>query len=329
MERRSLGGQGLKVSALGLGCMGMSFAYGRADDEESLRTLEQAIAMGVDFWDTAEVYGPFSNEILLGKALRTKRKQVSIATKFAWRFGSDNKMEKLDGGRDNMRRAIEGSLKRLGTDYIDLFYQHRLDPGTPVEETVAAMAELVKEGKVRFIGLSKVDALTIRKAHTIYPLTAVQSEYSLWEREVEKEVLPVLRELGIGFVAYSPLGCGFLTGTIRSSSDFKENDFRKFTPRFQDEHMRINRGLLQSLEKISIAKGVPLSQIALAWLLHQGNDIVPLPGMAKRIHLDENAAAIGVELSREELRSLDTSISENPVSGRRLPGDMLRAVSHR
>ncbi len=256
MQKRKLGSQGLEVSALGLGCMGMSYAYGHPDDAESLRVLDRALELGINFWDTAEMYGPFTNEELLGRALKGKpRQDVIIATKFAWKFGPKGEQVGLDGSPSHIRQSIEGSLKRLGTDYIDLYYQHRLDPDTPVEETVGALADLVKEGKVRYIGLSEVGPGTIRRAHAVHPLTAVQSEYSLWERGVEEKVLPALRELGIGFVAYSPMGRGFLTGRITCVNDLVESDWRRNNPRFQGENCVRNLKLVEIVKDISAGHG--------------------------------------------------------------------------
>src|SRR5215470_4480707 len=257
METRALGRQGLQVCAVGLGCMGMSWAYGASDESQSIRVLHHALDTGVNFWDTAETYGPFTNEELLGRALKGKRREdVILATKFAWKFGPNNEQIGLDSSPANIKRSIEGSLRRLGTSYIDLYYQHRLDPNTPIEETVGAMADLVKQGKVRFIGLSEVGPGTIRRAHMVYPLSAVQSEYSLWTRGVEEKVLPGLRELGVGLVAYSPIGRGFLSGKIKSVNDLPELDWRRNNPRFQGENFRQNFRLVEAVQKIASANRV-------------------------------------------------------------------------
>jgi len=326
MEKRKLGRQGLEVSAIGLGCMGMSFAYGKADEAQSLRTLERSLELGINFWDTAEIYGPFKNEELVGKAMRGKRDKVVLATKFAWQFGPDGARIKLDGSRDNMRRAIEGSLKRLGTDYVDLFYQHRLDPETPIEETVGAMAELVKEGKVRFIGLSEVGPVTIQKAHAVHPLTAIQSEYSLWETAIEKKVLSTLRDLGIGFVAYSPIGRGFLSGQFRRPEDIPEGDFRRSVPRFQGENFKENLKLVEAVKKLASSKKATPAQVALAWLLHQGVDLVPIPGTTKVKHLEENAKACELKFSEEDWESVREILSKFLVAGLRYSGEMMKYV---
>ena len=263
MEKRKLGRQGLEVSAIGLGCMGMSWAYGGADDSQSIRVLHHAIDIGVTFWDTAETYGPFTNEELIGRALKGKRREdVTIATKFAWKFGPNNEQIGLDSSPRQIKQSIEGSLRRLGTSYIDLYYQHRLDPNTPIEDTVRAMADLVKEGKVRYIGLSEVGPGTIRRAHKVHPLSAVQSEYSLWTRGVEEKVLPTLRDSGIGLVAYSPIGRGFLSGKIKSVNDLPESDWRRNNPRFQDENFRQNFRLVEIVQKIASANHVTAAQAA-------------------------------------------------------------------
>src|SRR5262249_2560337 len=290
MQKRKLGRQGLEVSALGLGCMGMSWAYGSADDQESIRVLHHALDIGVNFWDTAEVYGPFKNEELLGRAIKGKRRQdVIIATKFAMMFGPNGEVLGLDSSPAHIKRTIEGSLQRLGTDYIDLYYQHRLDPKTPIEDTVAALKDLVKAGKVRYIGLSEVGPGTIRRAHAVHPLSAVQSEYSLWTRGVEQKVLPTLRELGIGLVAYSPVARGFLSGKIKSLDDLEPSDWRRTNPRFQSGNFEHNLSLVRILEKIATDNRATPAQIALAWVLRRGEDIVPIPGTRHVHHLDENS----------------------------------------
>ena len=317
MERRQLGRQGLEVGAIGLGCMGMSWAYGSADESDSVRVLHRAIEIGVNFWDTAEMYGPFKNEELLGRALKGKRRQdVVIATKFAMKFGPNGEVLGLDSSPAHIKWSIEGSLRRLGTDYIDLYYQHRLDPNTPVEDTVGAMADLVKAGKVRYIGLSEVGPSTIRRAHAIHPLTAVQSEYSLWTRDTEK-VLPTMRELRIGLVAYSPIGRGFLSGKIRKPTDLSESDWRRTNPRFERGNFAHNLKLVEIVEEIAGANRVTPSQIALAWVLRRGNDIVPIPGTRHVQYLEENAKAAGIILSEASWAALDKAVDSFNVAGAR------------
>ena len=320
MEKRKLGRQGLEVSALGLGCMGMSWAYGGADDAESIRVIRHALDIGVDFLDTAETYGPFTNEELIGRALKGKRREtVVIATKFAWKFGPNNEQIGLDSSPANIKKSIEGSLRRLGTSYIDLYYQHRLDPNTPIEDTVGAMADLVKEGKVRYIGLSEVGPGTIRHAHKVHPLSAVQSEYSLWTCGLEEKVLPTLRELGIGLVAYSPIGRGFLSGKIRSINDLSESDWRRNNPRFQGENFQHNFQLTQIVEKIASGNRATAAQVALAWVLRRGNDIVPIPGTRHIGHLDENVNALDLKLSEAAWSDLDREIRSFRIAGARYP----------
>ncbi|MCV9962120.1 aldo/keto reductase [Pararhizobium sp. BT-229] len=320
MNTRKLG-QDLTVSAVGLGCMGMSFAYGAADEQESIRTLHRAVDLGVTFFDTAEVYGPYENEILLGKALKDVRDKVTIATKFGFRIAAGKSSSEtivgVDGRPENAKAVAEASLKRLGTDVIDLYYQHRVDPAVPIEETVGAMAELVREGKVRTLGLSEASAATIRRAHTVHPIAAVQSEYSLWTRDPEDEVLETCRELGIGFVPYSPLGRGMLTGAIRTVDDLGENDFRRNLPRFQAENLDANAVLVETLAGIAASKGVTAAQLALAWVLHQGDFIVPIPGVRKINHLEQNVAAAEIVLSAEELATLGEVLSPARVAGKR------------
>lgn len=326
MEKRKLGQQGLEVPALGLGCMGMSFAYGKADESESLRTLDRSLELGINFWDTAEAYGPYLNEELLAKALKRRRDKVVIATKFGWKNGL-SKPENLDGSAQNVYQAVEGSLKRLGTHYIDLLYLHRLDPKTPIEETVGAMSQLVQEGKVKYIGLSEVGPQTLRRAHQVYPLTALQSEYSLWETGVEERVLPTLRELGVGFVPFSPVGRGFLTGEIKKFEDLGENDNRRNLPRFQRENFLDNMKLVEEVKKLGAAKNFSASQIALAWLLHQGKDIVPIPGTTKVKHLEENAKATEIRLGTEDLAKIGQILTGIKISGARYGEMMGKMVS--
>jgi aryl-alcohol dehydrogenase-like predicted oxidoreductase len=319
MQRRKLGGQGLEVSAQGLGCMGMTWAYGGGDKQSGLDTIDRALELGVTFLDTAEVYGPYTNERLVGRAVAGRRDQFEIATKFGFSFDPDNPYgpRGLDGSPENVRRACEGSLERLGTDYIDLFYQHRVDPAVPIEETVGALAELVEEGKVRYIGLSEASADVIRRAHATHPLTAVQSEYSLWTRDPESEVLPTLRELGIGLVAYSPLGRGFLTGQIRSVADLSDDDWRRSNPRFQEAALRQNIELADRVRALADELVVTPAQLALAWVQAKGSDIVPIPGTKRPERLSENVAAVEIELSDEDVAALDQAIPAGSAVGGR------------
>ena len=327
MEKRKLGRQGLEVSAIGLGCMGMSWAYGGADDSQSIRVLHHAIDIGVTFWDTAETYGPFTNEELIGRALKGKRREdVTIATKFAWKFGPNNEQIGLDSTPQNIKRSIEGSLRRLGTSYIDLYYQHRLDPNTPIEDTVRAMADLVKEGKVRYIGLSEVGPGTIRRAHKVHPLSAVQSEYSLWTRGVEEKVLPALRDLGVGLVAYSPIGRGFLSGKIKSVNDLPESDWRRNNPRFQGENFRHNFRLVEVVQEIASANHVTAAQVALAWVLRRGNDIVPIPGTRHIEYLEENVNALSLKLPASDLAQLNREARAFEVAGARYPEAAMKVL---
>ncbi len=314
MKRRRLGPKGPEVSAIGLGCMGMSMAYGVPDDAESIRTLHRAIALGVDFLDTAEIYGRGVNEELLGKALKGRRGEVFLATKFG--VGGN---PSPDGSPDNVRRSCEGSLKRLGVETIDLYYQHRIDPGVPIEETVGAMGELVEAGKIRHIGLSEAGPETLRRAHETHPITALQSEYSLWTRNCEPEVLPACRELGIAYVAYSPLGRGFLTATIKSLDGLPGADRRAEHPRFQGDHLARNLKLLDALETLAASKASTPAQIAIAWILAQGEDIIPIPGTKKTKYLEENAAAVDIVLTQEELAALDAGFPPGIAGGDRYP----------
>jgi aryl-alcohol dehydrogenase-like predicted oxidoreductase len=329
MHKRKLGQQGLEVSALGLGCRGMTYAYGHQDSAESIRVLRRAIELGMTFWDTAEVYGPFSNEELLGRLLKeVPRQKLVLATKFAWRFGPHGQQIGLDSSPAQVRRSIEGSLKRLGTDYIDLYYQHRLDPSVPVEETVGALSELVRQGKVRYIGLSEAGPGIVRRAHAVHPLTAVQSEYSLWERGVEDKLLPVLRELGIGFVAYSPMGRGFLAGKIRTPDDLEPSDWRRKNPRFLAENLSHNCALISMVNDIACAHDATPAQVALAWLLRRGSDIVPIPGTKHLRYLEENTQAVGLKLCDEVWCNLDKSVSSFKVAGERYQEEMLRFMDN-
>ncbi|HVM32910.1 MAG TPA: aldo/keto reductase [bacterium] len=327
MEKRKLGRQGLEVSALGLGCMGMTFAYHQqAAEAECLRVLEAALERGMNFWDTAQSYGPFTNEQLLGKALKGKRGQVVLATKFGWKDGKASP-ENLDGSAQNTRESVEGCLRRLGTDYLDLLYLHRADPKRPIEETLGAMAALVKEGKVKYLGLSEVGPKTLRRAHAVHPLSALQSEYSLLETEIEAEILPTLRELGIGLVPFSPMGRGFLTGQIKSYEDLGERDMRRNLPRFQGENFRANLRLVEAVEGIAAPRQNTPGQIALAWLLQKGPDIVPIPGTTRLKHLEENAKAAEIKLTPDELKALDSILSQIKISGGRYNAVMAQMVN--
>ena len=326
MNKRTLGSQGLVVSAEGLGCMGMSQSYGPANEQESLATIDRALELGIDFFDTAEVYGPYINEELVGRALRGKRDKVIIATKFGWKI-EDGKVTGLDSR--HVRQAVEGSLKRLATDHIDLLYQHRVDPEVPIEAVVGTMAELVREGKVRYLGLSEAGEQTIRRAHAVQPVTAVQSEYSLWWREPESPetgVLSTLAELGIGFVPYSPLGKGFLTGSIGENTQFDKSDIRNSIPRFGADVREANRAVVDLLERIAARKGATPGQIALAWLLAQRPWIVPIPGTRRLDRLRENLAAADVELSDDDLREIGDAAAGIEVQGARYPDFMQRLI---
>jgi aryl-alcohol dehydrogenase-like predicted oxidoreductase len=327
LRKRTLGRQGLEVSEIGLGCMGMSQSYGPASEPESIATVQRALDLGCTFLDTAEVYGPFTNEELLGRALRGRRAEATLATKFGWRI-ENGKM--VGGERDSrpehIREAVEGSLRRLGTDYIDLLYQHRIDPAVPVEEVAGAVAQLVRAGKVRFFGLSEAGVANIRRAHAVHPVSALQSEYSLWERNLEADVLPVLRELGIGLVPFSPLGRGFLTGAVKRAEDYPEDDYRRKDPRYQGANFDANVRAAQAVRAIANALGATAGQVALAWLLHQGEDIVPIPGTKQRRYLEENVAAAAVELSPAQLAALGAALAPGTVSGARYGEAMMASV---
>jgi aryl-alcohol dehydrogenase-like predicted oxidoreductase len=314
---RRLGRDGPEVSAIGLGCMGMSEFYGAGDEAESIATIHRALDQGVTFLDTADMYGVGRNEELVGRAIAGRRDEVFLATKFGNMRGEDGSFKGVCGRPDYVRSACEASLKRLNVETIDLYYQHRVDPNVPIEETVGAMAELVNQGKVRFLGLSEAAPATIRRAHAIHPITALQTEYSLWSRDAEAEVLPTVRVLGIGYVAYSPLGRGFLTGEIRRPEDFPDDDFRRFHPRFTGENFEKNVALVHEIEAMAAAKGVTAAQLALAWVLAQGEDIVPIPGTKRRKWLDQNIGALDVSLSRDELDRLDSILPPGAAAGPR------------
>jgi aryl-alcohol dehydrogenase-like predicted oxidoreductase len=316
MEMRTLGGD-LLVSALGLGCMGMSEFYGTAEEEDALATIDRALELGITFFDTADMYGPFTNEQLVGRALAGRRDEVVLATKFGNVRGENGERLGIRGDAAYVRSACEASLERLGVDHIDLYYQHRVDTSTPIEETVGAMKELVEAGKVRHLGLSEASAETIRRAHAVHPITALQSEWSLWTRDPEDEVLPTVRELGIGFVAYSPLGRGFLSGRIRSTDDLAEDDFRKFHPRFQGDNFQRNLDLVAKVDEIAAAKGATPGQLALAWVLAQGHDVVPIPGTTRAAHLEENVGALRVELTQGDLAELEAAFPKGATAGER------------
>jgi aryl-alcohol dehydrogenase-like predicted oxidoreductase len=318
LPMRKLGRQGLEVSMIGLGCMGMSQSYGPADESESIATLHRALDLGCNFLDTAEAYGPFANEELLGRALKTRRADVVIATKFGFRIEGG---KQLGGERDSrpehIREAVEGSLRRLQTDHIDLLYQHRIDPAVPIEDVAGAVGELVKAGKVRFFGLSEAGNANIRRAHAVHPVSALQSEYSLWERNLEPEIIPMLRELGIGLVPFCPLGRGFLTGEVKRAEEYPQDDFRRTDPRSQGENFDANLQAARAVREIAAARGAKPGQIALAWLLQKGDDIVPIPGTKRRQYLEENVAAGSIELASADMQALDAALEPAKISGKR------------
>ena len=320
LPTRNLGTQGLSVSALGLGLMGMSHAYdtpAQRDDAESIATIHRAIELGVTFLDTAEAYGPYKNEELLARALKGRRDRAIISTKFGFKFDANGAIAGTDSRPEHIREAVDGSLRRLATDHIDLLYQHRVDRTVPIEDVIGTMADLVKQGKVRFLGLSEAGEQTIRRAHAVHPITALQSEYSLWERNLEPRIIPLLRELGIGLVPFAPLGRGFLTGTVRRAEEYAEGDFRRGDPRYQGANFDANMRAASAVRDLAQRKHATPAQIALAWLLHKGDDIVPIPGTKRRQYLEENLGAVDVRLTREELATLDTALAPERVSGPR------------
>jgi aryl-alcohol dehydrogenase-like predicted oxidoreductase len=329
MQKRRLGSSGLEVSAIGLGCMGMSFAYGtpeERDDTESIATLHRALDLGVTFFDTAEAYGPFTNEELLARALVGKRDRVVIATKFGFRFDEKGALAGTDSRPQHLREAVEGSLRRLDTDHIDLLYQHRVDRAVPIEDVVGAMAELVRAGKVRHLGLSEAGEQTLRRAHAVHPIAALQSEYSLWERNLEPRIIPLLRELGIGLVPFAPLGRGFLTGSAKRAEDYPQGDYRRTDPRYQGQNFEANVRAASAVREMARSKNATPAQIALAWLLHKGGDIVPIPGSKSRRHLEENVAAADVRLGAQDMTLLEAVLSPEKVSGPRYTPERMAQV---
>jgi aryl-alcohol dehydrogenase-like predicted oxidoreductase len=327
MKKRNLGAQGLTVSTLGLGCMGMSDFYGGRDDQESIATIHRALDLGVTLLDTADMYGPHTNEELIGRAIQGRRAQVVLATKFGIvRDPNNPAVRGVNGKPDYVRAACEGSLRRLKVDVIDLYYQHRVDPNTPIEETVGAMAQLVKEGKVRYLGLSEAGLATLRRAYAVHPITALQTEYSLWTRDSEDEILPACRELGIGFVAYSPLGRGFLTGRFQKFEDLPADDYRRHSPRFQGENFQLNLDLVKHIQELAAQKKCQPSQLALAWVLAQGEDIVPIPGTKRRNYLEENIGAVKIKLTAEDLERINKIAPAGVAAGSRYPEHMMQTV---
>jgi aryl-alcohol dehydrogenase-like predicted oxidoreductase len=327
MQKRKLGREGLEVSALGLGCMGMSEFYAGRDEQESIATIHHALDLGVNFLDTADMYGPFTNEELVGRAIRGRRDEVVLATKFGNMRGEEGQFLGVNGRPEYVRQACESSLRRLGVETIDLYYQHRVDPNTPIEDTVGEMTRLLEEGKVRHLGLSEAAVETIRRAHAVHPIAALQTEYSLWSRDPEDGILDVCRELGIGFVPYSPLGRGFLTGQIKSFDDLAPDDYRRNAPRFQGENFEKNLELVKRIEEIAVEKGCTPAQLALAWVLAQGKDIVPIPGTKRRKYLEENAGALQVEITPEDLKRIDEVAPKGVAAGTRYPEAGMAAVN--
>jgi aryl-alcohol dehydrogenase-like predicted oxidoreductase len=327
MQKRILGRDGLEVSAMGLGCMGMSEFYAGRDEQESIATIHRALDLGVNFLDTADMYGPFKNEELVGRAIKDRRGEVVLATKFGNVRGPEGQFLGVNGRPEYVREACEASLRRLNVETVDLYYQHRVDPNTPIEETVGAMARLVEEGKVRHLGLSEAAPATVRRAHAVHKITALQTEYSLWSRDPEDEILAVCRESGIGFVAYSPLGRGFLTGQIKSFDDLAPDDYRRNSPRLQGDNFRKNLELVKRIEQLAAEKGCTPAQLALAWVLAQGEDIVPIPGTKRRKYLEENVAALEVEITPEELRRIDEVAPKGAAAGERYPEASMTTVN--
>lgn len=327
LSKRKLGNQGLEVGAIGLGCMGMSQSYGPADETESIATLHRALALGCNFFDTAEGYGPYANEELLGRAFRDRRDEVIIATKVGFRFENGRQLgPETDSRPEATRAAVEGCLRRLGTDHIDLLYQHRIDRKVPIEEFAGTVGDLVREGKVRYLGFSEIGAANLRRAHAVHPVSAVQSEYSLWERNLEPDVIPVLKELGIGLVPFCPLGRGFLTGGVRRAEDYPEGDTRRIDPRYQGENFDANMKAAKTVFDMASAKSVTPGQIALAWLLHKGDFIVPIPGTKRRTHLEDNLAADAVHLDPAEMQTLDAAMPAGTIAGNRYPDFFMATI---
>jgi aryl-alcohol dehydrogenase-like predicted oxidoreductase len=325
LKKRKLGRQGLEVSELGLGCMGMSQSYGPADEGESLATIDRALELGINFFDTAEAYGPYKNEELLGRAFKGRRDRVVIATKFGFHF-ANGKLSGVNSRPEHIRDVVEASLQRLQTDYIDLLYQHRIDREVPVEDVAGTVADFVRQGKVRYFGLSEAGEENIRRAHAVHPVSALQSEYSLWERNLEPTILPLLRQLGIGLVPFSPLGRGFLTGAVRSAEQYPEGDFRRGDPRFQGENFQANMRAAEVVRRVASARKAAPGQIALAWLLHKGDDIVPIPGTKRRKYLEENTAAAEIALSASELKTLDDALRPEAIAGPRYNPETMKYV---